>query len=156
MTIIYVRFYNESMSRKGNKKQLTPEQIGELSERLESLGAVADDAAGQIAGVDWGTQAKQIEIDVLSLAASFRALADALMEIERGRVRGPDQRGRPVIFPDDEAERARYRDYLLQGIGTVQIKRAGEPCSRDTIARKMRKYSEELGIPLKTVFRGDK
>ena len=135
------------------KKLLTPDQIRELSDRLESLGPVIEETAGMIRGVDWTAQAHEIELDILPLQAGLRSLADLLQEVERGRVRVPGQRGRPSIHRDDPAERERYRGYLESGMGSRAIEKTGqETCSRDTINDKLRRYSEALGIERKGAF----
>lgn len=135
------------------RKLLTPDQVRELSERLESLGPVIEETAGMIRGVDWTAQGQGVGCDVLSLQAGLRTLADLLQEVERGRVRVPGQRGRPVIHRDDPAERERFRVYLESGMGSRAIEKTGqETCSRDTINEKLKRYSEELGIERKTQF----
>jgi len=91
--------------------------------------------------------------DQKPLIASLRRLASVLSDIERAKARTPGQRGRPAIFQGDDAERERYRGYLLSGMGSRQIELTGqEHCSRDTINSKLQQYSEELGIERKTRF----
>lgn len=115
---------------------------------LKQLETMTGTALDQLAAVDPHTMP-----DLKPLTASLRRLASVLSDIERAKVREPGQRGRPSIHHDDPAERERYRQYLLDGMGSREIEKSGrEPYSRDTINEKLKRYSEELGIERKTRF----
>ncbi len=125
--------------------------MGKHADNLDALRVLILEAVETSAAVD------PLAIpDQKPLISALRKLISVLQEFERARAR-TGQVGRPVIFHGDDEERERYREYLENGMGSRQIEKAGiEPYSRATIAVKLKKYSEELGIKQSTFFKGSR